>query len=145
MKLRAIVISFALIIGIAVVFMETPALAQTIVDGGVPAGADSARGNSQPTDLFGQSGMFEKITNVLLYLIGAISVIMIIVGGLRYVLSGGNSANITAAKNTILYAIVGVIVAILAYAAIAFVIGSFANNSSVGVGGGSGSGSATSF
>ena len=144
MKLRAIIISFALVIGLAAVFMDTPALAQ-VVQGGVPAGAESARGESQPANLFGQSGMFETITNVLLYLIGAISVIMVIVGGLRYVLSGGNSANITAAKNTILYAIVGVIVAILAYAAVNFVIGSFANNTGINTGGGAGGGSATSF
>lgn len=134
-----------LLIGLVTAFLVTPALAQSAIDGGVPAGAASARGESQPADLFGQSGMFEKITNVLLYLIGAISVIMIIIGGLRYILSGGNSANITAAKNTILYAIVGVIVAILAYAAINFVIGSFANNTGINTGSGAGSGNATSF
>ena len=49
---------------------------------------------------------------------------MIIVGGLRYVVSGGNTASVTAAKNTILYAIVGIVVALLAYAIINFVLGS---------------------
>ncbi len=59
---------------------------------------------------------------------------MIIIGGLRYVVSGGNATAVTAAKNTILYAIVGVIVALLAYAIINFVLQSFTG----GTGGGSG-------
>lgn len=106
---------------------------------GVASGAASARGADQPAELFGMSGMFSKITNILLFVIGAISVIMVIIGGLRYVLSGGDSSNIQAAKNTILYAIVGIVVALLAYAAVNFIIGSFA------VGAGGGSGGATNF
>ena len=88
-------------------------------------GANSARGVDQATDLFGASGIFTTITNVMMFIVGAASVIMIVIGGLRYVLSGGNTANVSAAKNTILYAIVGLIVAILAYAMINFVITSF--------------------
>jgi len=91
----------------------------------IQGGANSARGDDQVVNLFGSTGIFSTITNTLLFLLGAISVIMIIIGGLRYVISGGDSAAVTAAKNTILYAIVGVIVAILAYAIINFVIGSF--------------------
>ena len=91
-------------------------------------GADSAQGADQPTDLFGTAGIFTTITNTLLFILGAISVIMIIIGGLRYVISGGDSGAVTAAKNTILYAIVGVIVAILAYAAINFVINALAGS-----------------
>jgi hypothetical protein len=102
------------------------------LDGGIQGGADSARGTDQTANLFGQSGIFRTITNVLLFILGAISVIMIIIGGLRYVISGGNSTAVTAAKNTILYAIVGVIVALLAYAIINFVLTSFTGNSSGG-------------
>lgn len=96
------------------------------IDGGVSGGADAARGVDQPIDLFGANGMFSTITNVLLFIIGAIAVIMIVIGGMRYVLSGGDSNQITAAKNTILYAIIGIVVAILAFAAVNFVIDSFA-------------------
>ncbi len=104
----------------------------------IRSGADSAKGSDQVSDLFGNTGIFSTITNTLLFLLGAISVIMIIIGGLRYVISGGDSNAVSAAKNTILYAIVGVIVAILAYAIINFVIvsftpggGGFGNSSSV--------------
>lgn len=99
---------------------------------GVQSGADSARGADQPVELFGASGTFSTITNVLLFIIGAIAVIMIVIGGMRYVLSGGDSNQITAAKNTILYAIIGIVVAILAYAAVNFVIGSFAPSGNAG-------------
>jgi hypothetical protein len=101
-------------------------------DGTITSGAEAARGTDQTADLFGSSGVFKTITNVLLYILGAISVIMIIIGGLRYVISGGNSTNVTAAKNTILYAIVGVIIAILSYAIINFVLGTFTSDSSAG-------------
>jgi hypothetical protein len=53
---------------------------------------------------------------------------MIIIGGLRYVVSGGDASQVQAAKNTILYALIGVIVAILAYAAVNFVVASFVPN-----------------
>ena len=103
--------------------------------GGVEAGANAARGDDQPLNLFGNAGIFTSITNVLLFVIGAVAVIMIIIGGLRYVTSGGNSASISAAKNTILYAIIGIIVALLAYAIIHFVINSFSAGGGVGGGG----------
>lgn len=95
-------------------------------------GAGSARGTGQTADLFGQTGVFQTITNVLLFILGAISVIMIIIGGLRYVISGGNATAVTAAKNTILYAIVGVVVALLSYAVINFVLNSFSATGSGG-------------
>ncbi len=107
-------------------------------DKGMQQGANAAQGKDQQGDastLFGdngQGGIFRTVTNVLLFLIGAISVIMLIIGGIRYVVSGGDSAAVTNAKNTILYAIVGVVVAILAYAVVNFVIGSFSNGGNGG-------------
>lgn len=105
-------------------------------NGTMSEGAESARGIDQATTLFGAAGIFTTISNVMLFLVGAISVIMIIIGGLRYVISGGNTGNVAAAKNTILYAIVGLIIAIMAYAIINFVIGSFVpGGASGGMGG----------
>jgi hypothetical protein len=87
-------------------------------------GAQYARSSSQPANLFGMTGVFTIISNTLLFIVGALAVLMLIVGGLRYVLSGGNQTSVTAAKNTVLYAIVGLIVSILAYAVINFVLSS---------------------
>ena len=71
-----------------------------------------------------QQALIDKvatITNVLLYVTGAIAVIVIIIGGLRYVTSTGDATRIKQAKDTILYGVVGLIVAILAYAIVRFV------------------------
>lgn len=85
-------------------------------------GADAARAEGMPAELVGADGVFTKFTSIALYVIGAISVIMLIWGGLRYILSGGDSKKVTDAKNTVLYAIIGLIISVLAYAIIHFVL-----------------------
>lgn len=85
-------------------------------------GADCSKGTDTPTELFGEGSVFKTITNVALYVIGGISVLMLIYGGLRYTISGGDTKNVTDAKNTILYAVVGIIVAVMAYAIVNFVL-----------------------
>lgn len=98
---------------------------------GIQAGLNCANpGEDQvPQDLFqGSDSVFTTIVNVLLFLIGAISVVMLIYGGIRYTTSGGNSASVTAAKNTILYAIIGLVVAFLAFAIVNWVLGAILNN-----------------
>lgn len=102
--------------------------------GTIADGANSARASQQPVNLFGDAGIFSTISSVLLFIVGAIAVIMIVIGGLRYVISGGDATQVQAAKNTILYALVGIIIAILAYAAVNFVISSFAPSGSSSTG-----------
>lgn len=65
------------------------------------------------------------IVKDLLFALGVVAVIMIIIGAFRYVTSSGNSGAITSAKNTILYAVVGLIVALLAYAIVQYVTTQF--------------------
>ena len=67
----------------------------------------------------------KRVVNVLLFVIGGVSVIMIVVGGLRYVISNGESSAVSSAKNTILYAVVGLVIALFAYAIVNFVIKNF--------------------
>lgn len=129
MKMKSIKIVLAGILAVPIMalglsFAGTASQSVSAVDfnTGASGGASSAQGSGQPSDLFGNGGIFQKITNIALYLIGAISVLMLIYGGIRYTISGGDSKNVTAAKNTILYAIVGIIVAILAFAIVNFVI-----------------------
>ncbi len=105
-----------------------PAFAACDVNGGAAGGSECAKGSNTPTNLFGEGSVFKNITNAALFLVGAISVLMLIYGGIRYTISGGESANVTAAKNTILYAIVGIIVSIMAYAIVNFVITSLPTN-----------------
>jgi hypothetical protein len=100
----------------------------------IQEGVQSAHGNGQPTELFGTGGVISTVTNVLLFVVGALSVIMIIIGGLRYVVSGGNATSVTAAKNTILYALVGLIISFLAFAAVNFVLLNLAPGEGSGAG-----------
>ena len=88
----------------------------------VQEGAEAARGDGMPAELIGKNGVFTQITNTVLYIVGIVSVIMLIYGGLRYVTSGGDSKKVTDAKNTILYAIIGLIISILAFSIVNFVI-----------------------
>lgn len=90
--------------------------------GGVISGTECvlATGNKS---LFGGGSFFQGIVDTLIFVVGAVSVLMIILGGLRYVLSGGDSAGVKGAKDTILYAIVGLVVAAMAYAIVHYVVG----------------------
>ena len=92
-----------------------------VLASGNPAqeGAALAQGEGMPADL---EIVFRQITNTVLIVIGAVSVVMLIWGGLRYILSGGDNKKVTDAKNTILYAIIGLIICLLAYAIVNFVI-----------------------
>lgn len=85
-------------------------------------GAEAAKCDGCPSDLFGETGAFRQITNTILYIVGVIAVIMLIIGGIRYVISGGDAKKVTDAKNTVLYAIIGLVIAVFAYAIVNFVI-----------------------
>lgn len=67
----------------------------------------------------------KTLVNTLLYILGAVSVVVIIFAGIFYTTSIGDQALITKAKNTLLYAVIGLIVALIAYAIVNFVIDSF--------------------
>jgi hypothetical protein len=128
-SLRALLVIPLLALGVsAVVPALQPTDAYAQFDKGLGDGASSAQGKDQQAELFGDDGIFKTITNVLLFIIGAISVIMLIIGGIRYTVSNGDATAVTSAKNTILYAVVGIVVAILAYALVNFVITSFTAN-----------------
>lgn len=119
-----IVAAFAIVIGATGLSM--PALADCSgVGGGVSGGVNCASEGQDKRELFGPSGIFTTVVNFLLFLIGIIAVLMIIYGGIQYSLSAGDSGKITNAKNTILYAVVGLIIAILAFAIVNFVSGTF--------------------
>lgn len=68
------------------------------------------------------NNVIKKIINLLSVIVGVIAVIMIIIGGFRYITSGGSDTGVTSAKNTILYAIVGLIIVALAQLIVRFVL-----------------------
>lgn len=68
------------------------------------------------------AGRVQGVVNLMLYILGILAVIMIVIGGFRYVVSAGDEGGIKQGKNTIIYAVIGLIVAILAYAIVNFVV-----------------------
>ena len=78
---------------------------------------DTATANSQINNII------KLVINIFSLIVGLVSVIMIIVGGLKYITSGGESSNISSAKNTIVYAIIGLVIVALAQFIVHFVLG----------------------
>lgn len=68
--------------------------------------------------------------NLFSAVVGIIAVVMIIIGGVKYITSGGDSGNVTSAKNTILYAVIGLVVVALAQIIVRFVLARFAPDAS---------------
>jgi len=91
-------------------------------------GLNAAHPTGAVNNLTGTNGIFTTIVNVLLFIVGAISVIMLIVGGIRYTMSNGDEKAVVGAKNTIMYAIVGLIVAFLAFAIVNWVLSALGGN-----------------
>lgn len=69
------------------------------------------------------NGVIQPILQTLILVIGAVSVVVIVIGGLMYVLSAGDANNVKRAKDTIMYAAIGLIVALIAQTIVSFVIG----------------------
>jgi hypothetical protein len=122
-------LSFSLLIALG---LAVPAFAQTPqeqINNGLCAGA-----NFQITDNPGQCNLagedatskidsiVHTIVNLLSAVVGIVAVIMIIVGGFRYITSGGNDTSVTSAKNTILYAIIGLVIVALAQLIVRFTL-----------------------
>lgn len=113
----------AVIILVGVLMLMPEASALTLQEG-----AEAARCDGCPANLFGDTGVFKKVTNTILYIVGIIAVVMLIIGGIKYVVSGGDSKKVTDAKNTVLYAIIGLVIAFLAFAIVNFVITALPNS-----------------
>lgn len=110
------------VFALTVALTDTPAQAVNVFDACSGQNSGTAVCEARSADkLFGTDSITVRIINVLLFVIGLVSIIMIIIGGLKYVLSGGDSGAVTGAKNTILYAVVGLIVAFASFAIVDFI------------------------
>ncbi|MBR5419193.1 hypothetical protein IK110_03020 [Candidatus Saccharibacteria bacterium] len=67
------------------------------------------------------------IINTVIFVIGMVAVVMIILGGISYATSQGDAGKVKKGKDTILYGIIGLVIAILAFAIVNFVLGALAN------------------
>lgn len=123
---KVFVVGLGMFIALAGVVLLLSGDASAQASGAIEQGVQAARGEGVPAELIGDGGIITTIINILLFIVGALAVIMLIIGGLRYTISGGNASAVTAAKNTILYAIVGLVIAFLAFAVVNFILGAMA-------------------
>lgn len=117
--------------------LAMPALAQTAQDqinNGLCAGSNlqftenPGQCNTAGSDATSKiNNIVHTIVNLLSAVVGIVAVIMIIVGGFRYITSGGNDTSVTSAKNTILYAIIGLVVVALAQIIVRFTLSKLTN------------------
>ena len=91
--------------------------------GGSAVCIERGKGQSQQDNsFFGKNGALTKIAKLVALGVGVVSTIMVMVGGFKYATASGDPSNVKSAKDTILYAIIGVVIAALAGSIIQFVI-----------------------
>ncbi len=123
-KLKSILISTlmvaVMVFGVSIIYQTGNTEIAGAVNSEITSGMNAtSAGTSTPTDA---NVVIKNVTNIMFFIIGAVSVIMLIYGGIRYTTSGGNTNSVTAAKNTVIYSIVGLVISILAYAIVNFVV-----------------------
>lgn len=125
MKKRLLTAVFGVLLAVG---MVSPALAATKPFDGACTQTGTNVGNSTvckatgSDPLTGTNGTLNKVVTALAIVAGIVSVIFIIVGGIKYIFSGGDSAAVSSAKSTIIYALVGLVVAVVAREIIAFAL-----------------------
>ena len=123
-KLKSILISTlmvaVMVFGVSIIYQTGNTEIAGAINSEITSGMNAtSAGTSTPTDA---NVVIKNVTNIMFFIIGAVSVIMLIYGGIRYTTSGGNTNSVTAAKNTVIYSIVGLVISILAYAIVNFVV-----------------------
>ena len=86
------------------------------------AKAGSLAANPDGCDGQGLNDTVQLIINMIIFAVGLIAVVMVIIGGIQYSTSQGDSGKVKKAKDTIMYGIIGLVVAILAFAIVNFVL-----------------------
>lgn len=111
-------------------FATAPVFADNITSGVCNGVSEAANGSNGSCGTAGSgstvdlSTVAKKIINILSIIVGIIAVVMIIYGGFKYITSGGDTGNVSAAKNTLIFAIVGLIIVALAQFIVHFVLNS---------------------
>ena len=125
MKIKNIIMALALILTFG---SSVPLSAQAATVGGLEelCGIDANKSSDickeyiKSTD--NQVGLLiARVLKTMLFIIGALSVVMIVYAGFNFVTSAGDSGKVNKAKGVILYAVIGLVVSLLAYAIVSFV------------------------
>jgi len=88
--------------------------------GSTSTACGSRSGGDDP--IAGSDGIIVNVTTILAIIAGIVSVIFLVWGGVKYITSGGDSGGVSSAKNTVIAAIVGLLIAALARPIVVFII-----------------------
>jgi cytochrome bd-type quinol oxidase subunit 2 len=127
-NIRNLIVGLVSAVSMVVVPVAVPAMASAAdIQGSLCSGASLSVSNggscadtSTGTDKI--NSIITTVINIFSLVVGVVSVIMIILGGFRYITSGGDSSNVSSAKNTIIYALIGLVVVALAQFIVQFVL-----------------------
>ncbi len=108
---------------ISQVLMSGVSYAAPALDQGAKSGFEKGIENSGGTSEDTVTGTIQKVINLLLFIAGVIAVIYILIGGIRYVTSNGDSGAAKKARDTIMYALIGLVIAISAYSIVNLILG----------------------
>jgi len=122
--IRLYMLAIALFVGLGGIFAAPVMAATTSPQSTVCTTLGSNAGcTSTPTNGINLNTLTVAIINILSIVVGVVAVFMIIIAGIRFITAGGDSNGISSARNTILYAIVGLLVVALAQVIVQFVLG----------------------
>jgi len=79
--------------------------------------------NSGQNDIYGPTGLITSAIDIISYIAGIAAIIVLMIGGFRFVVSGGDANSVSGARNMILYALVGFVVIGAAQLIMRFIIG----------------------
>ena len=82
---------------------------------------NKAKGNP----IYGPNGILTKVANIIAIVVGIVAVIIIILAGIQYMLSTGDSTKLARSKDAIIYALIGLVIVVLARTAVAFIVSKF--------------------
>jgi hypothetical protein len=127
-RIKRILLTLVAALGLVVPMAAVASAEDVNVNGGLACGANIEFTTGANCDADGTEAgtkvdnLVKNVINILSLVVGIAAVVMIIIGGLRYVTSNGDSGQVGNAKNTILYAVVGLVVVALAQVIVRFVV-----------------------
>ena len=122
--MKKLILTLGVILAIALPFglattTSTPIFADAKSE--INKGVNATGGQDAPS----ADSVIKNVINTLLFVVGVASVIVIIVSGIYYVISAGNADTVKKAKNALVYAVVGLVIALLSYTIVNYVVNIF--------------------
>ena len=121
-RLLACLVLIGATVGATLFVTPGTAFAIDILGNACKQGSGPACQGGSDNPFIGSGGVLTKVTNILAIVAGVMGVIMIIIGGFKYITSDGDSGKAASGKNTVIYGLIGLIIVVLAREIIGLVL-----------------------